>query len=65
MLSIKKVGDREYIASATSPHVTTAWATDRPMPARELVKELQARGCHQKDVGDALYEQDPLWLEKL
>lgn len=65
MLSIKKVGDRKYMASATPPHVTTPWTTDRPMPARELVKELEALGCHQQDVGDALYEQDPLWLEKL
>jgi hypothetical protein len=35
------------------------------MQARALIKELQARGCHQQDIGDAMYEQDPEWVEKL
>jgi hypothetical protein len=29
-----------------------------------LVAALVARGCHQTDIGDALYEADPDWESK-
>jgi hypothetical protein len=64
-LSIKKLPSGLYEASVTPPHVKYAWTTSGPLPARDLVKELQARGCHQQDIGDAMYEQDPSWVEKL
>lgn len=54
-----------YEAEATPPHVKEAWSTFKPMDARSLVNELQARGCHQQDIGDALAELDPDWLGKL
>jgi hypothetical protein len=64
-LDVIKIDDRHYTASATPPHVREAWSTPAALPIRELIKELQARGCHQQDIGDALYEQDPRWVEKL
>jgi hypothetical protein len=64
-LTIKKLSNGLYQASASPPHVKIAWATTQPMQARALIKELQARGCHQQDIGDAMYEQDPEWVEKL
>jgi hypothetical protein len=54
-----------YEATATSPHVRSAWSTTEPISARQLIEELTLRGCHQRDIGDALYEQDPKWVEKL
>jgi hypothetical protein len=54
-----------YEATATPPHVSSPWSTTVPIPARQLIEELSRRGCHQQDIGDALYEQDPKWVEKL
>jgi hypothetical protein len=64
-LSIRKLPSGLYEASATPPHVKKAWTTPEPLTARDLINELQVRGCHQHDVGDAMYEQDPGWVEKL
>lgn len=64
-LNIKRLTSGLYEASATPPHVKAAWTSSQPLPARELIKKLQARGCHPRDVGDAMYEQDPSWVEKL
>jgi len=35
------------------------------MPARELIAALLERGCHQTDVGDALYAANPNWLAEM
>jgi hypothetical protein len=64
-LRIKKLPGGLYEASVTPPHARSAWTAPEPLPARELIVELQARGCHQQDIGDAMYEQDPKWVEKL
>ena len=64
-LNLKRLSSGLYEASATPPHVKTAWISLKPLPARELIEELQTRGCHQQDIGDAMYEQDPKWVEKL
>jgi hypothetical protein len=64
-LEERKTPDGLYEATATPPHVKNAWSTTQPMPARRPVEELKARGCHQQDIGDALYKQDPRWVEKL
>lgn len=64
-LSIKKMPSGLYQATATPPHVKDAWTTPKPLTAREVMKELEARGWHQQHIGDALYEQDPNWVEKL
>lgn len=64
-LNINKIDDQHYTASATPPHVKEPWSTASALPVRELIKELQARGCHQQDIGDVLYELDPQWVEKL
>ena len=53
-----------YKAEATPPHVDNAWSTAEPLTARVLVHELQIRGCHQQDIGDAMAEQDPNWLDR-
>ncbi|HEY2527728.1 MAG TPA: hypothetical protein VGJ20_07210 [Xanthobacteraceae bacterium] len=64
-LKLKKLSNGLYEAQATPPHVRDPWATPEPSPAQALIKELQARGCHQQDIGDAMYEQDANWIEHL
>jgi len=65
MLKIRKVADNSYRVTAAPPHVEAAWSSDRALSGEEPIQELLARGCHQQDVGDALYEEDAAWLEKL
>jgi hypothetical protein len=64
-LTVKKASNGLYEAAATPPHVNASWSTTKPIPAKRLIEELKARGCHQQDIGDALYEQDPDWIERL
>jgi len=63
-LSIKKLGDK-YEAEATPPHSRKPWRLSAPLPLRQLIDQLEAQGCHQRDIGDALYEIDPDWESKL
>jgi hypothetical protein len=63
-IKIERLPNGLYEASATPPHAKAPWTASRPLPDRELVKELQARGCHPQDIGDAMYEQDPKWVER-
>jgi hypothetical protein len=62
---IKKNPDDLYEAEITPPHATMAWITPLPISLKQLTQELQMRGCHPQDIGDALYEIDPDWLSKL
>jgi hypothetical protein len=64
-LNVRKVANELYEATATPPHVKSAWSTTEPISARHLIEELKSRGCHQQDIGDAMYEQDPNWVENL
>lgn len=64
-LTVKMTSSGLYEVTATPPHVGAAWSTTEPIPVRQLVEELKTRGCHQQDIGDALYEQDMNWIEKL
>jgi hypothetical protein len=64
-LTLRKIDDGLYEATATPPHVKTPWSTTKPIPLQKLIDELRVRGCHQQDIGDALYEQDEHWTEKL
>lgn len=64
-LTVTKTADGLYEARATPPHVKTAWSTRKPISARRLIDELKSRGCHQQDIGDVMYEQDPNWVGKL
>lgn len=51
-----------FTAEVTPPHGNgTPWRSPRPMTVGELVDELRKLGCHQTDIGDALYEADPDW----
>jgi len=64
-ITIRRVGDR-YSAEVTPPHGGgVPWGTPDPMPARQLTRALLDRGCHQTDVGDAFYEADPAWVDRL
>jgi hypothetical protein len=67
-IKIQKVSENLYTASLTLPDVPNVqeeWTTPHPLPGRRLTDELLARGCHQTDIGDAMYGQDPMWVEKL
>jgi hypothetical protein len=61
-ITISRVGDL-YSAIVTPPHGRGAtWRTEEPFRAADLVRELEALGCHQTDIGDAFFEADPNWL---
>ena len=64
-LIIKKIAENLYEARVAPPHAKTEWSTVAPVPGRYLTTELLRLGCHQRDIGDAMYEQDPKWVEKL
>jgi hypothetical protein len=64
-LNVRKMINGLYEVKATPPHVNEAWSSSEPVSVQRLIDELKARGCHQQDIGDALYEQDPKWVEKL
>lgn len=64
-IRIDRIGDR-YTAVVSPPHGGgTAWETVRPVPIEDLIDQLTRRGCHQTDIGDALYDADPEWLLRL
>lgn len=55
-----------YAAEVTPPHGDGRhWKTERAFSLAELIEALKKLGCHQQDIGDALYEADPDWLSKL
>jgi hypothetical protein len=64
-LILRKTPNGLYEATASPPHTKTPWSTTKPIAVRRLIEELKARGCHQQDIGDAIYEQDQNWMEKL
>ena len=64
MITVRKISDDTYEVSATPPHVQEAWSSTKPIHGHQLVRELIERGAHQQDIGDAIYEQDPRWVEK-
>ena len=35
------------------------------MTAQALIDKLQELGCHTMDIGDAMFEADPMWLNRL
>jgi len=64
-ISVTKVADDLYMVVATPPEVGEEWSPPEPIRGRQLTRELLERGAHQTDIGDAMYRQDPLWVEKL
>jgi hypothetical protein len=64
-LSVSKTAGDLNEVKASPPPVRMAWSTAEPVSIRRLIEELENRGCHQRDIGDALYEPDPNLLEKL
>ena len=65
-IQIDKIKNKElYVASVSPPHAKSSWTNETPLPLRELIRELQIQGCHQQDIGDALYEVDANWPSKL
>ena len=64
-LVVKKNSNGLYEATVTRPNTKNTWSTTEPIPAKRLIEELKKQGCHQQDIGDAMYEQDPNWIEKL
>ena len=64
-LKIVKVEDDLYFVSASPPDAGVVWSPTEPLTGHQVTKGLLERGCHQQDVGDAMYEADPEWIEKL
>ena len=66
MAIVIKQSGSGYEAVASPPHTTgPAWHSSQPMSARELIAALLERGCHQTDVGDALFAANPDWLAEM
>ncbi len=63
-IEVSRAGDG-YTARVSPPHGgSQRWTTNEPMTAAALVERLLASGCHQTDVGDAMYAADPDWLDR-
>jgi hypothetical protein len=55
-----------YRVAVTPPHGGGRyWSFSEPLPADEVVRRLQEMGCHQTDIGDAIREADPFWLNRM
>ena len=60
-IRIQRFGDA-YQAAVRPPHGGgRSWDSPRPLKLDDLIEELLALGCHQTDIGDALFEADPEW----
>ena len=64
-IRVKKVSDDLYLVSATPPDVDEEWSPTEQLSGRELTRILIEKGGHQQDIGDAMYDADPMWVEKL
>jgi len=61
-ISITKISEAYYRASATPPHVLAPWSATEPLRMHQVCNELIARVVHQTDVGDAIDQADRDWL---
>ena len=58
--------DDRYEIRVTPPHGSGGyWSSPRPLTASEVVRQLTQLGCHQTNIGDAMFEADPMWLNRL
>lgn len=67
-IRVTKVADDLYTATLTlpdMPNITEPWSSESPMTGHQLTRALVDKGCHQSDIGTALYVADPQWVEKL
>jgi hypothetical protein len=62
-IQVTKVSEAFYVASLTRPQVVEPWSTKEPIRLHHLWTELQSRGVHQTDAGDAIDQADRDWLE--
>jgi hypothetical protein len=54
-----------YTATVVPSHGDNLqWATAVPMGQGDLIGALAKLGFHQQDIGDALYQADPGWLDR-
>ena len=54
-----------YTASVTPSHGDSVqWELATPVSQGGLIDALVELGFHQQDIGDALYEADPDWLDR-
>lgn len=64
-IKIAKIVDSLYRAEVTLRGAAATKIFIGPVNIRELIDELESMGCHQTDIGDALYDCDPNWLDRL
>jgi hypothetical protein len=63
-ITVTKISEAFYTASAVPPHVDEPWSALEPLRMHPLCEELIARGAHQVDVGDAINDADRVWLQQ-
>jgi len=55
-----------YEATVSPPHCTEHhWQSSKPIDAARLIAQLIKLGCHQTDIGDAMYVANPKWLRDI
>lgn len=65
LLTIRRV-ENGYAATVTPSHGDDVrWETSAPTSQGVLIDALTELGFHQQDIGDAFYEADAEWLQRL
>lgn len=58
--------DDKYDVIVSPPHAGGRhWRSSEPLTANQVVQKLEELGCHQTDIGDAMFDADPLWMNRL
>jgi hypothetical protein len=64
-INVRREGDF-YRVTVTPPHGGGRyWSSRKALTADDVVNKLRKLGCHQTDIGDAMFEADPDWLSRL
>jgi len=63
-LTVTKISDAFYTATATPPSSREAWNTPQPIQLKQLYERLLELGLHQVDVGDAINDADREWFRQ-
>jgi hypothetical protein len=65
-IKLTKVADDLYYVTATAAQWRggQTWSSSEPLHSNQIAQELVDRGFFVQDICDALFEQDPKWVER-
>jgi len=64
-LIVTKVSEAFYTAATTPPNSREVWNTAEPVRLHQLCQQLEALGCHQVEIGDAVDDADRKWFQHI